>query len=54
MDVQIDLAKFGDLESILELQESSIKFLSSKEYDARQIESLIRSQKPLRSYQNEI
>jgi putative acetyltransferase len=54
MDVQIDLAKIGDLESILELQESSIKFLSSKEYDARQIESLIRSQKPARLYQNEI
>lgn len=54
MDVQIDVAKFGDLESILELQESSLRFLTSKEYDARQIESLIKSQKPIRSYQNEI
>jgi putative acetyltransferase len=54
MNVQIYLAKSEDLESILELQASSLKLLASKEYNARQIESLIRGQKTARSKYNEI
>jgi len=54
MNVQIYLAKPEDLEKILELQASSLKLLASKEYNARQIESLIRSQKSARSKYKEI
>ena len=54
MNVQIYLAKSEDLESILELQASSLKLLASKEYNARQIESLIRGQKSARSEYKEI
>jgi len=45
MDIQIRLAKSEDSEEILELQANSLRILSSQDYNQRQIESLIRSQK---------
>ena len=53
MDVQIFWASYVDLESIIELQSLSMKLIS-KEYNAKQIESLLRSQKVARSECNEI
>ena len=53
MDIEIRLAKSEDSEDILELQANSLKILSSQDYNPRQIESLIRSQKSAR-FINEI
>lgn len=53
MDVQISWASSLDLESIVELQSLSMK-LMSKEYNAKQIESLLRSQKVARTKCDEI
>jgi len=53
MDIQIRLAKPEDSEEILELQANSIRSLSSQDYNQRQIELLIRSQKSER-FINEI
>lgn len=44
MNIEINLAKSEDVENILELQAISLKVLSSKIYNNRQIDSLIRSQ----------
>jgi putative acetyltransferase len=54
MDIQIRLAKSEDIEDILEIQANSIRILSYKEYNAKQIESLIRGQKSARLASNEI
>jgi len=53
MDIEIRLAKSEDSEKILELQANSLRVLSSQDYNPRQIESLIRSQKSAR-FINEI
>lgn len=54
IDVQISLASSEDGEKILELQEHSLRLLASKDYNASQIESLIRGQKSARLKYDEI
>lgn len=44
MDIEIRLAKVEDRAEILQLQSSSLRVLSSKDYGPEQIESLVKSQ----------